>query len=231
MELSEDYDGDEENSGETSGNILDETDNEIDDEILDEREQGEVAGFLGRIDLENSVKFLLEAAINANNRWNEFLMKPKSKKKFFFRVSNFSQEDENIEKLYEEIYWIISLTGFIIADSTKGEIPSIPVAIIDALENSQANSQLQNNLIQLTSAIFNFIHVENAILQSKRENFSPSPFVAKTFLWFVGRWLSSYLFPECHSIQVQNIPRIFVEQYGSSNSGENFILIFFFSFS
>ncbi|PWN52752.1 hypothetical protein IE53DRAFT_255522 [Violaceomyces palustris] len=92
---------------------------------------------------------------------------------------------QQLESTWEQIHWLILISGHVLGDETKGESPEIPSEIVAIQEPEDPVvaliAQLSLNLLQSVSS------------HGSRSMNATSPQVTETLLWFVGRWTSSYL--------------------------------------
>ncbi|XP_064627537.1 exportin-4-like isoform X2 [Lineus longissimus] len=122
-----------------------------------------------------------------------------------------------LHNLYEDLHWLFLISACALTEDREGEVPMIPPEIIK-LSLSQANevnlnstmqvlgspSQKLKNVvneeksvdstIRLIAAVFRYCEMEKQALAA---NFTSilSPQVASSTMWFLGRWVKSYLVP------------------------------------
>ncbi|MFT7818260.1 exportin-4 isoform X1 [Arapaima gigas] len=119
-----------------------------------------------------------------------------------------------LDDLYEDIHWLILVTGYLLADDPQGETPLIPSEVMEySIKNStevDINTTLQilgspgekassipgcnrtDSVIRLLSAVLRTSEVESrATRASLTELLSPQ--MGKDIVWFLRRWAKTYL--------------------------------------
>jgi hypothetical protein len=121
---------------------------------------------------------------------------------------SFQSTDQRLAVLYEQLHWLLLLTGFVLADAGMGETPLIPEAIM-TLCSSQPDP-LNDPVVKIIKTIFNLLEIFNLqpgnplvglmlILSAKKSNplyqqlGNCSPTVIESLFWFIERWAASYL--------------------------------------
>ncbi|XP_071481879.1 exportin-4-like [Diadema antillarum] len=121
---------------------------------------------------------------------------------------------KGLHLLYEDLHWLILITGHLLADDYRGETPVIPEQIIrHSLQESQrvdADVTLKvlgsvhedaasipglekaDQIVRLSAAVFRISEIERRAVQANLADLW-SPQVGSTTVWFLRRWLSSYL--------------------------------------
>eukprot|EP00268_Persea_americana_P014257 TRINITY_DN1631_c0_g1_i1.p1 TRINITY_DN1631_c0_g1~~TRINITY_DN1631_c0_g1_i1.p1 ORF type:complete len:890 (-),score=174.70 TRINITY_DN1631_c0_g1_i1:594-2915(-) len=93
-------------------------------------------------------------------------------------------------RILEELYWLLLITGHVLADAGKGETPLVPevlqVPILDVMEPSQ------HPVVVLSGSIINF--AEQSLDPEIRGVFF-SPRLMEAVVWFLARWADTYLMP------------------------------------
>ncbi|XP_071818411.1 exportin-4-like isoform X2 [Apostichopus japonicus] len=158
-----------------------------------------------------------------------------------------------LTNLYEDLHWLILTSGYMLADQHKGEVPCIPREIIaHSMKKSQgvnleATQRLVSSpgddpaslpgyeqadeVIRLSSSVLRLSEVERYAGEAKL-TIVLSPQVASTVVWFMHRWLVSYLqlneknYTECslallmslghHSEGAQLVTRCLVQKVASN---------------
>jgi len=94
--------------------------------------------------------------------------------------------------LFERIHWMLLLCGNVLADSGFGEKPTVP----DPLFALSSISPFENDpIIVLSNSLINFFGL--MCLEPNDPKLSVcSPLVIETFLWFLNRWVQTYLMPD-----------------------------------
>ncbi|XP_030642256.1 exportin-4 [Chanos chanos] len=119
-----------------------------------------------------------------------------------------------LDDLYEDIHWLILVTGYLLADDPQGETPLIPSEVMEySIKHStevDINTTLQvlgspgekatsipgcnrtDSVIRLLSAVLRTSEVESrATRASLTELLSPQ--MGKDIVWFLRRWAKTYL--------------------------------------
>lgn len=123
-----------------------------------------------------------------------------------------------MEILFEDIHWLILISGHVVAMESTGEQPMIPSEImqysIEQVTNgtvdittslkvlaapNQCITQTPNAdnvcdpLIRLITAVFRLCEIENNAIEYKMRDFL-SPEVSSDIMWFLNQWSEAYLF-------------------------------------
>ncbi|KAJ8027477.1 Exportin-4 [Holothuria leucospilota] len=137
-------------------------------------------------------------------------------------------QSQVLQSLYEDLHWLVLITGYMLADKAVGEVPCVPPEIMaHSIKGSQgvnveatqrllaSPGELPSNiqgsdqtdqvirylvilLVGLTmsflliAAVFRLSEVERLASEAKMTMIL-SPQVASTVVWFMSRWLVSYL--------------------------------------
>jgi hypothetical protein len=100
----------------------------------------------------------------------------------------------------EELYWLVSFAGYLIANKSSGEVPSIPSSL-NALSCDVAVGTgfgkgrgatlgaVADPLIVLPSMVFR-------IMDAAITSHVVSPLTMSQLLWFVDRWVATYVMPD-----------------------------------
>ncbi|XP_053483499.1 exportin-4 [Ictalurus furcatus] len=119
-----------------------------------------------------------------------------------------------LDDLYEDIHWLILVSGYLLADDPQGETPMIPTEVMEfSIKHStevDINTTLQilgspgekassipgcnrtDSVIRLLSAVLRTSEVESrATRASLTELLSPQ--MGKDIVWFLRRWAKTYL--------------------------------------
>lgn len=140
-------------------------------------EQLENIGLIGRLAPKKSSEFLIHLLrTHIENLKYEF-------------SQNYNKNE--IEKHFNHLYWLISITVTFLADDIRGEIPTIPHTFI-ALSHYADENNIENPIVVLTNLIFSIAEFENLVLQESKENIWP-PSLSETLMWFFARWSQTYL--------------------------------------
>ncbi|XP_002740804.1 exportin-4-like [Saccoglossus kowalevskii] len=119
--------------------------------------------------------------------------------------------------LYEDIHWLVLISGYVLADEPQGETPLIPPEIMEySIAESQnvdidttlrvlgspgekvtsipMSEQSSDKVIRLISAVFRLSEVERRAVNAQLTSLL-SPQVGATTMWFLRRWSLSYIMP------------------------------------
>lgn len=98
-----------------------------------------------------------------------------------------NQNDRN--SIFEELYWLILVSGHVLTDSGEGETILVPDAFLvqfpDVVEASS------HPVIALSETIINF--AEQSLNTEMRAFFNPR--FMEVLVWFLGRWVNTYILP------------------------------------
>ncbi|XP_046903216.1 exportin-4 isoform X1 [Hypomesus transpacificus] len=119
-----------------------------------------------------------------------------------------------LDDLYEDIHWLILVTGYLLADDAQGETPLIPPEVMEYSINHSTevdiNSTLQvlgspgekassipgcnrtDSVIRLLSAVLRTSEVESRATRASLTGLL-SPQMGKDIVWFLRRWAKTYL--------------------------------------
>ncbi|XP_067108990.1 exportin-4 [Osmerus mordax] len=119
-----------------------------------------------------------------------------------------------LDDLYEDIHWLILVTGYLLADDAQGETPLIPPEVMEYSINHATevdiNSTLQvlgspgekassipgcnrtDSVIRLLSAVLRTSEVESRATRASLTGLL-SPQMGKDIVWFLRRWAKTYL--------------------------------------
>ncbi|XP_058101583.1 uncharacterized protein LOC131245863 isoform X3 [Magnolia sinica] len=90
----------------------------------------------------------------------------------------------------EELYWLLLLTGHVLADAGEGETPLVPESL--QVQFSDVVEAAQHPVVVLSGSIISF--AEQSLDQEMRASFF-SPRVMEAVVWFLARWADTYLMP------------------------------------
>ncbi|KAN0065561.1 hypothetical protein ACQY0O_001401 [Thecaphora frezii] len=137
-----------------------------------------IAG-LGRLSASDNLRALLELA------------QPLCQRLSAVAQGQAAAEPQELEKVWEQMHWLLLIVGHLLADEAKGETPEIPLAIASSQEPEDPAvatiMELGLNLVQTLSS------------HGAQSAQATSPQVTETLLWFVGRWTATYLLIDDHS--------------------------------
>lgn len=105
-----------------------------------------------------------------------------------FFTSNSNGQD--LTFLHEQLHWLILITGYILADTGKGEQPMIPESLMQ-LSGSQAFDGDQ--IVSLSNLFLQIFKFSSSFSSNSVEASNCSPRVAETLIWYMERWSKSYL--------------------------------------
>lgn len=145
------------------------------------------------------------------------------------RTQTMTLADSNVlDNIFEDIHWLVLITGHILCMDSDGETPLIPselmqysisqtnageVNVPDTLEFLASIQNVESNItsnncdkvVRLITAILKLCAIETAAAEANLGHFM-SPEVGCTLMWFLNRWSLSYLLPnETYYLEVSFI--------------------------
>ncbi|XP_041128481.1 exportin-4 isoform X1 [Polyodon spathula] len=154
-----------------------------------------------------------------------------------------SVDHKVLDDLYEDIHWLILVTGCLLADETQGETPLIPAEIMEySIKHStevDINTTLQvlgspgekassipgcnrtDSAIRLLSSVLRTSEVES---RATRANLTDllSPQMGKDIVWFLKRWSKTYLLVDEKLYDQISMP--FSAAFGADTEGAQWIV-------
>ncbi|KAL3883791.1 hypothetical protein ACJMK2_030022 [Sinanodonta woodiana] len=120
--------------------------------------------------------------------------------------------------LNEDLHWLVLLSANVLTEEAEGETPLIPADIMNYSTNQSSSidltttlkvlaspgekadsipgaSQNSDAVIRLISAVFRLCEVEKQAIAADMSDFI-SPQVGSSVMWFLKRWITSYLLPD-----------------------------------
>ncbi|XP_033334978.2 exportin-4 isoform X1 [Megalopta genalis] len=216
----------------------DETEN---DDKIRFKEQLQMIGCFGRQILDHSLSLLSHLIKDRTSKLREVLNKLVGQTESLSTLNN-----SYTFKLYEDIHWLLLISGHVLCMESSGEIPSIPTEIKDycieqankgkidinlisqflvASENCSSDVNVAatsvDNVIHVITDIFRLCAIEKTAILVRLDSIL-SPVLSCTILWFLNRWSLSYLF----EISIREHTFLDVFQKGSSGASWaiNFLL-------
>ncbi|XP_026883739.2 exportin-4 [Electrophorus electricus] len=148
-----------------------------------------------------------------------------------------------LDDLYEDIHWLILVSGYLLADDLQGETPLIPSEVMQFSVKHSAevdiNTTLQilgspgeratsipgcnrtDSVIRLLSAVLRASEVESrATRASLTELLSPQ--MGKDIVWFLRRWARTYLLVDEKLYETISIP--LSTAFGADTEGSQWIV-------
>ncbi|XP_041739254.1 exportin-4 isoform X4 [Coregonus clupeaformis] len=169
-------------------------------------------GMLGRIAANHCIPLLTSLLEDRVTRLHGQLQRTQQ---HLMNSSNPGSVDRKVlDDLYEDIHWLILVSGYLLADDPQGETPLIPAEVMEYSINHSTevdiNTTLQilgspgekassipgcnrtDSVIRLLSAVLRTSEVESrATRASLTELLSPQ--MGKDIVWFLRRWAKTYL--------------------------------------
>lgn len=148
-----------------------------------------------------------------------------------------------LDDLYEDIHWLILVTGYLLADDTQGETPLIPSEVMEySIKHAtevDINTTLQilgspgekassipgcnqtDSVIRLLAAVLRASEVES---RATRANLIEllSPQMGKDIMWFLRRWTKTYLLADEKLYDQISLPLIMA--FGVDTEGAQWIV-------
>ncbi|CAB3362620.1 Hypothetical predicted protein [Cloeon dipterum] len=174
------------------------------------KEQLIIIGIFGRQVLEHSLPLVAKLIEERTERLQSQLQR------VFAQTYSISDSTQTVN-LFEDLHWLLLVTGHLVAQESEGEQALIPSDLMTyTVQQSQhidvqANikllttkgmtpSQLQvpltslDGMIRILSAILRLCEVESQALEAKLVSVM-SPELGSTIVWFLSHWAKSYLLP------------------------------------
>eukprot|EP00042_Codosiga_hollandica_P034929 m.252461 g.252461 ORF g.252461 m.252461 type:complete len:1091 (+) comp54522_c0_seq2:119-3391(+) len=109
-----------------------------------------------------------------------------------------TQNTEGVVALYEELHWLLLVSGAVLTDSTPShEHALIPHRVMKASFDAH-NSGSVDSVVELVNTVLSFAQLETDWMASPLAALL-GPQVSATLLWFLARWVRAYLlFSEMH---------------------------------
>ncbi|XP_077584626.1 exportin-4 [Stigmatopora nigra] len=148
-----------------------------------------------------------------------------------------------LDDLYEDIHWLLLVSGYLLADDPQGETPMIPREVMEfSVKRStevDMNTTLQilgspgerassipgcdrtDSVIRLLSAVLRTSEVESRASRASLTQLL-SPQMGKDVVWFLRRWARTYLLMDEKLYQQVSIP--FSTAFGSDTEGAQWIV-------
>ena len=98
--------------------------------------------------------------------------------------------DARLPVLFEQIHWIIMLSGHFLADPPIGETPLIPMSILK-YSKSQGGF-MEDPIVVLCKVVFHFLEILKVEPGTPKFDIC-SPALVETLFWFIKRWSRTYL--------------------------------------
>lgn len=182
-------------------------DDEIDRDLY--KEQLIIIGFFGRLNLEHSLKSLASLLEEKVQMLYGHLscLQPNS--------SFNSKSGNSLATLFEDLHWILLISGHVICMESEGETAMIPKEVnefsieqlrlgqvdvnstLNLLMNSTSMNQFNpancDFVVRIVSSVFRLSEIENNSFQSGLAYYL-SPLTSSTLMWFIKLWANSYLY-------------------------------------
>ncbi|NXW00511.1 XPO4 protein, partial [Fregetta grallaria] len=169
-------------------------------------------GMLGRIAAEHCIPLLTSLLEDRVTRLHGQLQR--HQQQLLASPASGSIDNKVLDDLYEDIHWLILVTGYLLANDTQGETPLIPPEVMEySIKHSaevDINTTLQilgspgekassipgynrtDSVIRLLSAILRVSEVESRAIRANLTHLL-SPQMGKDIVWFLKRWAKTYL--------------------------------------
>lgn len=203
----------------TANGVASHEDDEISDVQEDDRElfsdQLASIGMLGRIAANHCIPLLTSLLEERVTRLHGQLQR--TQQHLMSSTEPGSVDRRVLDDLYEDIHWIILVTGYLLADDAQGETPLIPSEVMEySIHHAtevDINSTLQvlgspgekassipgcnrtDSVIRLLSAVLRTSEVESRATRASLTSLL-SPQMGKDIVWFLRRWAKTYLLVE-----------------------------------
>jgi hypothetical protein len=121
---------------------------------------------------------------------------------------------KSMDQLWNDLEWILQLSGHVIADTDEGETPLIPEPIL------QLNTANTNMLLTLFSNILKYAEFEMVCLSNQKQHVL-SPRISEKLYWFLDRWAKSYLMFDVTNYD--SINSAIQQAFGTGSGGEKYV--------
>jgi len=96
--------------------------------------------------------------------------------------------EKEMGMVQEELFWLVTLLGYVLADEYSGEDPMIPSAFLKHLDDQDVAC-----LFQSVDYLLAYTQFENMKLEKGSKDRFLSPFLGQTLMLFWARWAPTYL--------------------------------------
>uniref|UniRef100_A0A3B5MLB3 Exportin-4 n=1 Tax=Xiphophorus couchianus TaxID=32473 RepID=A0A3B5MLB3_9TELE len=198
-------------------------------------------GMLGRVAADHCIPLLTSLLEDRVNRLHGQLQR--TQQHLMASTDLGSVDRKVLDDLYEDIHWLILVSGYLLADDPQGETPMIPSEVMEfSIKHStevDINTTLQilgspgekassipgcnrtDSVIRLLSAVLRTSEVESrATRASLTELLSPQ--MGKDIMWFLRRWAKSYLLVDEKLYEQISIP--LSTAFGADTEGAQWIV-------
>ncbi|XP_023408881.1 exportin-4 isoform X2 [Loxodonta africana] len=198
-------------------------------------------GMLGRIAAEHCIPLLTSLLEERVTRLHGQLQR--HQQQLLASPVSGTVDNKMLDDLYEDIHWLILVTGYLLADDTQGETPLIPPEIMEySIKHSSEvdiNTTLQilgspgekassipgynrtDSVIRLLSAILRVSEVESRAIRADLTHLL-SPQMGKDIVWFLKRWAKTYLLVDEKLYDQISLP--FSTAFGADTEGSQWII-------
>ncbi|XP_078047104.1 exportin-4 isoform X2 [Augochlora pura] len=210
-----------------------------DDDKVRFKEQLQMIGCFGRQILDHSLSLLSHLIRDRTSKLREILNKLVGQTESLSTLNN-----TYTIKLYEDIHWLLLISGHVLCMESICEIPSIPTEIKDycieqanqrkidinlisqflvASENCSSDVNVAvtsvDNVIHVVTDIFRLCAIEKTAILVRLDSIL-SPVLSCTILWFLNRWSLSYLF------EISIKEHTFLDVFRKGSSGASWAINF-----
>uniref|UniRef100_A0A8C9LDL2 Exportin-4 n=1 Tax=Pavo cristatus TaxID=9049 RepID=A0A8C9LDL2_PAVCR len=198
-------------------------------------------GMLGRIAAEHCIPLLTSLLEDRVTRLHGQLQR--HQQQLLASPASGSIDNKVLDDLYEDIHWLILVTGYLLANDTQGETPLIPPEVMEySIKHStevDINTTLQilgspgekassipgynrtDSVIRLLSAILRVSEVESRAIRANLTHLL-SPQMGKDIVWFLKRWAKTYLLADEKLYDQISLP--FSTAFGADTEGSQWIV-------
>ncbi|GLV31188.1 hypothetical protein CBL_12263 [Carabus blaptoides fortunei] len=222
----------------TEGEEIDETE---DSDRTKFKDQLQTIGVFGRHILDHSLTLLARLLEERTQQLNAQLHQMQSQ-------AMTVAESHVLDNIFEDIHWVVLVTGHVLCMDSEGETPLIPSELmaysiqelnagesvnevtlkyLASIQQCNVESDLNRHqcdkVVRLTAAVLKICAVETVAAEAKLGHFM-SPEVGCTLMWFLHRWSLSYLLP--NETYYAEISQLFLSGFGKDTAGAEFIIRF-----
>uniref|UniRef100_A0A8C9WSW8 Exportin-4 n=1 Tax=Scleropages formosus TaxID=113540 RepID=A0A8C9WSW8_SCLFO len=229
----------------TANGVVSHDEDEINELQEDDRElfsdQLASIGMLGRIAADHCIPLLTSLLEDRVTRLHGQLQR--HQQHLLAESGPESLDRKVLDDLYEDIHWLILVTGYLLADDPQGETPLIPSEVMEySIKNSSEvdiNTTLQilgspgekassipgcnrtDSVIRLLSAVLRTSEVESRATRASLTGLL-SPQMGKDIMWFLRRWAKTYLLVDDKLYSQISIP--LSTAFGADTEGAQWIV-------
>ncbi|XP_071955681.1 exportin-4-like [Antedon mediterranea] len=199
--------------------------------------------FLGRSCLDHSLQLNIKILEERIQRLHSHLQRVKSQSTAGASVDN--MDSKLMVDLFEDIHWLVLISGYLLADNAKGETPLVPFEVMEYSIHETPNVNIETTLqvlgspghtassipgsesgdkvVRLIAAVFRLSEVERRAIEANLA-YILSPQLGTTIVWFLQRWCRTYLVLKENYYSQVSLP--IVSAFGMDTAGSQWATSF-----